>query len=142
MDLLPTFAELAGATIPSDRIIDGKNIWSTLIGEAPTPHEAFFYHRGNKLEAVRSGKWKLHIKKGKPSQLFDLESDISEKKNIIKSNQDIAKRLDGYLKSFAKDIAHNHRPAGYVKNPLPLKMTSATPSIESNPTLPMTPSPN
>ncbi len=56
MDLLPTFAKLAGAEIPKDRVIDGKDIWPTLTGEAGTPHETFFYHRGNQLQAVRSGK--------------------------------------------------------------------------------------
>lgn len=53
MDLLPTFAKLAGAKIPTDRVIDGKDIWPTLIGEARSPHDAFFYHRGNQLQAVQ-----------------------------------------------------------------------------------------
>ena len=128
MDLLPTFAELAGATVPTDRRIDGKNIWPTLTGESPTPHEAFFYHRGNSLDAVRSGKWKLHTRKGKPTQLYDLASDIGEKTNVIKSNPDVVKRLNNYLKSFAKDIAHNKRPAGYVETAKPLKMASVNPS--------------
>ncbi len=42
MDLLPTFAKLAGAEIPHDRVIDGKDIGPTLTGQARTPHEAFF----------------------------------------------------------------------------------------------------
>ena len=120
MDLLPTFAKLAGASIPTDRVIDGKDIWPTLIGETPTPHEAFFYHRGNLLQAVRSGKWKLHTNKGKPTQLYDLENDIGEKKNVIESNPQVVQRLDGYLKTFAKDIADHNRPAAFVENPKPL----------------------
>lgn len=120
MDLLPTFAKLAGAEIPSDRVIDGKDIWPTLIGKSGTPHEAFFYHRGNSLNAVRSGKWKLHVNKGKPTQLYDLENDIGEKKNVLKANPKVSRRLLGYLKAFAKDIAKNNRPAAFVKNPKPL----------------------
>ena len=120
MDLLPTFAKLAGAQIPTDRVIDGKDIWPTLTGKAGTPHEKFFYHRGNTLAAVRSGKWKLHANKGKPSQLYDLESDIGENRNVIKSNPEVVKRLNGYLKAFAKDIAENRRPAAFVENPTPL----------------------
>ena len=53
MDLLPTFAKLAGAKIPTDRIIDGKDISAVLRGEAKTPHERFFYHGGNTLRAVK-----------------------------------------------------------------------------------------
>nr|WP_201723931.1 sulfatase [Rhodopirellula sp. SM50] len=120
MDLLPTFAKLAGATIPTDRVIDGKDIWPTLTGEAPTPHEAFFYHGGNQLRAVRSGKWKLHTNKGKPTQLYDLENDIGEKTNVIESNPEVVQRLVQHLKTFAKDIADNSRPAAFVEHPKPL----------------------
>lgn len=120
MDLLPTFAKLAGAGIPKDRVIDGKDIWPTLTGEAGTPHEAFFYHRGNQLQAVRSGKWKLHTNKGRPSQLYDLESDIGEKNNVIESNPEVVRILNGHLDEFAEDVANNNRPAAFVDNAKPL----------------------
>ena len=120
MDLLPTFAKLAGAEIPTDRVIDGKDIWPTLTGTAGTPHEAFFYQRGNSLNAVRSGKWKLHANNGKPTQLYDLQSDIGEKDNVIKSHPKVVARLSGLLKAFAKDIADNNRPAAFVEDPKPL----------------------
>ncbi len=120
MDLLPTFAKLAGAMIPTDRVIDGKDIWPTLIGQAPTPHETFFYHGGNQLRAVRSGKWKLHTRNGKPAQLYDLEMDIGEKTNVIDSNPEVVERLVQHLKTFAKDIADNSRPAAFVEHPKPL----------------------
>jgi len=120
MDLLPTFAKLVGAEIPTDRTIDGKDVWPTLVGEKQTPHESFFYHRGNDLQAVRSGKWKLHTLKGKPTQLYDLENDIGEQTNVIKSHPEVVKELNGYLKAFAKDIAENSRAAAFVENPKPL----------------------
>ncbi|WP_182868618.1 sulfatase family protein [Rhodopirellula sp. JC639] len=120
MDLLPTFARLAGATLPTDRVIDGKDIWPTLVGNAETPHEAFFYHRGNQLQAVRSGNWKLHTNKGKPTQLYNLHDDIGEKNNVIKTHPNVVRRLMGHIKAFAKDIAGNSRPAAYVKDPKPL----------------------
>ncbi|MCM2369620.1 sulfatase-like hydrolase/transferase [Aporhodopirellula aestuarii] len=120
MDLLPTFAKLAGAEIPTDRVIDGKDIWPTLSGAAPTPHEAFFYHSGNDLQAVRSGKWKLHTKQGRPAKLFNLETDISEKNNVIKSHPDVVQKLVTHMDAFAADIAENSRPAAFVDNPKPL----------------------
>jgi len=119
MDLLPTFARLAGAGIPTDRVIDGKDVWPVLEGKAKTPHDRFFYHRGNELKAVRSGNWKLHANKGKPTALFNLESDVGEKQNVLKANPKVAARLGGYLKDFAEDIARNHRPAAFVKNARP-----------------------
>lgn len=120
MDLLPTFAKLAGAEVPSDRIIDGKDIWPTLTHKAKTPHDTFFYHRNEALLAVRSGNWKLHVSKGRPTQLYDLENDIGETKNVIKSHPDVVKKLHQYLKEFASDIADNSRPAAFVDNPMPL----------------------
>ncbi|WP_231603592.1 sulfatase family protein [Neorhodopirellula pilleata] len=120
MDLLPTFAKLAGASIPTDRVIDGKDIWPTLLGVAKTPHEVFFYHGGNALKAVRSGKWKLHANQGKPTQLYDLENDIGETKNVIESHPDVAKKLAQHLRTFEKEIADNSRPAAFVKDPKPL----------------------
>lgn len=122
MDLLPTFAKLAGAGLPTDRIIDGKDIWPTLTGRAPSPHQAFFYHRGNTLNAVRSGKWKLHLKNGKPAQLYDLQTDIGESNNVIRSHPEVVTKLNDYLQKFEADIAAHSRPAAFVKNPVPLSM--------------------
>jgi arylsulfatase A-like enzyme len=63
MDLLPTFARLAGATLPKDRIIDGRDVWPLLSGrpDARSPHAAFYYYYMDQLQAVRSGRWKLHL---------------------------------------------------------------------------------
>ncbi|YCM47107.1 sulfatase (plasmid) [Verrucomicrobiaceae bacterium 227] len=120
MDLLPTFAKLAGAEVPSDRIIDGKDIWPVLAGESQTPHEAFFYHSGNNLQAVRSGNWKLHWnKQKKPAQLYNLETDVAERTNLLKENPEVVKRLIGLMTAFEKDIAKNSRPAGFVEKALP-----------------------
>ncbi len=84
----------------------GRDIWPVLSDDAKTPHEAFFYHKGNQLAAVRSGDWKLHVdQKGKPSELFNLMNDIGEKTNVLKANPEVVKRLRGHLTAFAKDIS-------------------------------------
>jgi arylsulfatase A-like enzyme len=120
MDLLPTFAKLAGAKVPTDRVIDGKDIWPVLVNQAKTPYRAFFYHQQNELKAVRSGKWKLHVEGDKPLALYDLENDISESINVLNENPQIATQLLGYIKEFQEDIKINNRPAAYVENPKPL----------------------
>ncbi len=65
IDFLPTLAGLAGAEVPTDRTLDGKDLAPLLTGEegAASPHEQFFYYQCDDLEAVRSGKWKLHVAK-------------------------------------------------------------------------------
>jgi len=114
MDLLPTFAKLTGAEVPTDRVIDGKDILNCLTEGAESPHESLFYHRIGKLQAVRSGKWKLHFKGNK---LYDLEADKGEKKNVAKANPSVVKDLKQKAAAFQKEIAQNSRPAGKVANP-------------------------
>jgi arylsulfatase A-like enzyme len=119
IDLLPTFAQLAGAQVPDDRVIDGKNIWPLMAGEAgaKSPHQVYFF-RGM---AVRQGNWKLHLKvrstvKSRPAgpvpQLYDLSSDISEAKNVAEEHPDIVERLTKLIEQHRQDIMQNQRPIG------------------------------
>ena len=113
IDLLPTFARLAGAEIPAGRVIDGRDIWPLMEGRPGviSPHEAYFYYRGNNLEAVRSGKWKLRRVK-KKTELYDLRADISEKNNLAENHPDIVKRLTSTMQKFDAELKANSRPAG------------------------------
>jgi arylsulfatase A-like enzyme len=60
MDLLPTIAKLAGATLPEKKI-DGVDISSLMLNEKDAnPRDHFvYYYQQNSLEAVRKGPWKL-----------------------------------------------------------------------------------
>ncbi|HUT33107.1 MAG TPA: sulfatase [Planctomycetota bacterium] len=133
LDVLPTFAKLAGAEAPTGRIIDGRDIWPLMAGApgAKSPTEAFFYYRSYGLEAVRSGKWKLRLArkagggKGKapretPAALYDLDADISEKNDVAAANPDVVKRLEDLAERCREDIGDasrgmpgkNRRPCG------------------------------
>ena len=115
MDLHPTFAALAGAKMPTDRVIDGKDVAPIILGksDAKTPHDRFFYQQGGRLAAVRSGDWKLFVK----GQLYNLKDDLAEKKNVDQANPEIIKKLRGLLADFQKDLAKNSRPVGLAENP-------------------------
>jgi arylsulfatase A len=112
IDLLPTFTKLAGGQVPADRVIDGRDIWPLMSGApgANSPHKAFFYYRGNKIEAVRSERWKLRL--DKQTELYDLKTDISEKNNLAVRHPEIVKRLRNIMEEFDRELKANARPPG------------------------------
>ncbi len=139
MDLLPTFARLAGTTEPSDRVIDGKNIWPLLAGhpDAHTPHKVFYYYFKGDLHAVRSGDWKLFVaKRGQGRQrgrsvpiepeLYHLGQDIGEKTNVAKEHPEIVQKLQSLVEAARKDLGdgqlpgENTRSPGHIKDAKPL----------------------
>ncbi len=132
MDIMPTLSALAGATVPTDRIIDGHDISPLALGEnsAKTQYEEFFYYKQNNLEAVRSGKWKLHVRKGDDElrELYDLDADIGETMNLIDRHPDVVSDLMARMEACRRDlgdeatgvVGENVRPVGRVDNPKPL----------------------
>jgi len=137
MDILPTLAHLAGGKVPSDRKIDGVDIWPVL-GSVPSeqpPRDNFYYFRGLALEAVRSGPWKLHLaaaegqQAGKKSaaqpQLFNLTQDIGESKDVAVEHPEIVQRLHRMAKTMDGDLGQTGigpgcRPLGRIMHPQPL----------------------
>ena len=126
IDLLPTFARLAGTTEPRDRIIDGADIGPLLTGQpgATTPHEQFFYYGtgSHTLDAVRAGRWKLHLDK---DELYDLDADVGETTNLFERHPQVVSELRDRADACRDDLGDartgiagaNCRPAGRVANP-------------------------
>lgn len=138
MDLLPTFAALAGAKMPADRIIDGKDIRQLLMSReaVPTPHRAYYYYFMTHLNAVRSGDWKLHVARMggrypdyEPNpvvELYDLGSDIGESRNVAAAHPQVVEQLKALADSARSDLGdgrragNNVRPAGRVSDAVTL----------------------
>ena len=116
IDLLPTFAGLAGAAVPDDRVIDGHDIWPLISGQqgAVSPHDMYYYYRGRSLESARKGKWKLRRtgKKKGGVELYDLNSDISETKNKAADNEALVKGMLEQMDAFHAALVKSQRPAG------------------------------
>ena len=132
MDILPTLAKLAAAETPTDRVIDGRDISGLMHGEksAAGATRAFFYYQHTHLQAVRSGKWKLHLPRpanppwtpnwarhikaedvfdvDKP-MLFDLENDIGERHDVAAKNGDVVTRLLKLADDARSDIGDYNR---------------------------------
>lgn len=106
LDVLPTFAKLAGAIIPDNLELDGYNQFKFMAGETDkSARNIFYYHVKNELQAVRYKNWKLLLKETqlnfpyvkdpeKPTiELYDLETDLSEKVNVVDKYPGVAKRM-------------------------------------------------
>jgi arylsulfatase A len=144
-DMLPTFAKIAGVKLSDAITIDGKDVSPILFGEkgATSPHKAFYYYQMDQLQAVRSGKWKLHValesKKrnwGKPEgkvslALYDLDADISESKDVSSEHGQVVSQLLALANKARAELGDNGKPgtgqreAGWVENGVPLLKAKA-----------------
>jgi arylsulfatase len=134
IDLLPTLALLAGAEAPTDRVIDGVDIRHLFRGdfEAADEERVFHYYFINTLQAVRQGKWKLHLPRpanppwlGTFSQnrhiapedwigfdapfLVNLESDPGETRSAAAAHPEIVERLQKLAEEARADIGDHDR---------------------------------
>jgi arylsulfatase A len=123
IDILPTVAKIVGATFTPNGKIDGLDITPLLRGDpgAKTPHNALYFYSEGALQAVRSGKWKLHFPHnylhtaGAPLapvtstehidlSLFDLDNDIGETTNVAAQHPDIVNQLSALGQMMRADI--------------------------------------
>jgi arylsulfatase A len=146
IDIFPTVARLIDARLPAHKV-DGMDIWPLMSGRpgAKSPHEVlYFYYHGNDLEALRSGKWKLILphkyrsltgtpgRDGRPAgysyatcgrELYDLESDVGERRNVAEQFPDVVRHLEVLAEYARGDLGDsltsregkNTRPPGKMK---------------------------
>ena len=98
-DFLPTLAELAGAPRPADT--DGISLLPTLLGrpEQQRKHEFLYweFHEGGSIQAVRRGRWKAVRPFGKRLELYDLQTDRGETRNVADNHPDVVAQIEKYL---------------------------------------------
>jgi arylsulfatase A len=84
-DLLPTFAEIAGAPLPQNRVIDGKSLLPQIKGETKSPRTWAFTQIGESYH-VREAGWKLN----QSGQLFDMKNAPFEEIPVPADSNDAA----------------------------------------------------
>ena len=111
LDIMPTFAELARVKIPDNIILDGYDQVKFMTGKTKNSiRDLFYYHVKGELQAVRYKNWKLLLPNTKLSyrdtgdpkikvpELYNLESDISEKNNLAEIYPEMTKQLQELAK--------------------------------------------
>jgi arylsulfatase A-like enzyme len=125
IDWLPTIASAVGADVPHG--IDGLDI-SELLRNAPgarSPHDALLYYWADELQAIRAGRWKLHLPHsyvslaGPPGQdgapgpmdtkhtglaLFDLERDRAELRDLAAEQPEVVQKLQALAERACADL--------------------------------------
>ena len=109
-DVMPTFASLAGAKVPTDRKIDGVDLWAHLSGQpyAKPARETFYYFQGLRLNAVRHGDWKLQLApaanpNARP-KLYDLKGDVGETTDVARANPQVVEKLQALVTAMDADL--------------------------------------
>lgn len=112
VDFMPTFAKLAGFDVPTDRKIDGVDQTDLLLGKTHSGNRDNYYYQGN---GVRQGKWKYlkadqsvygyarDNEREQIEELYDLDSDIGETKNVAAEHPEKINELKELLKKIEAD---------------------------------------
>lgn len=127
IDLLPTLGKLVGDEIPPEGA-DGRDVWPLIAGAkaARNPHDAYYFYYDHQLQAVMSGRWKLYLphsyrtlaggpggqggvptiyqKRQVKTELYDLEKDPGETKDIAAERSDIVGRLEAVAERARHDL--------------------------------------
>jgi arylsulfatase A-like enzyme len=142
IDVLPTCLKIAGAEVPAQPVIDGRDLSPLLFGQSKdSPREAHYYFSSYNLQAVRQGPWKLALTTQKETmgqeaaddakknpRLYHLDQDIGEKTNLAAQHPDIVAKLTALAEKMTTEIGgdepKSRRPPGEVENPVTLYPTS------------------
>ncbi len=106
IDVAATCVAVSGASYPQERDgerikpLQGKSL-TTAFENRPIEREAIYWeHEGNR--AVRMGKWKLVSKHKKPWELYDLEADRPETRNLAAAFPDHVKEMTAVYERWAQ----------------------------------------
>lgn len=105
-DLMATAAEITGAKVPPSAGKDSVSLLPALLGktDAPTREGTIHQSMGADL-ALRQGPWKLIFKKDGSRELYNLDSDLSETKDVLSANAQVATKLAALMQRYLTEGA-------------------------------------
>jgi arylsulfatase len=108
-DLVATLLDAGGAKRPAQvegrpaPVVDGRSLRPVLSGQARSARGPIcLEHEGNRL--VREGRWKLVGFFDAPWELYDLEADPTELRNVAAAHADIVTRLSAAYATWAERV--------------------------------------
>jgi len=132
MDIFATAAAAAGATLPTDRVIDGVDVLPYVTGQREgVPHRTLFWRQGYHQVVLHDG-WKL-IVSGIPDKrwLFDLGEDPTERNDLAAQRPDRVAELQALLDAHNAEQAEPMWPS-VIESPQLIDKTAAEPYVEGD----------
>ncbi len=117
LDVFPTLLELAGVQLPANHDLDGRSLVPLLLGQSDeSPHERLFHIWDRHAPSIRS-RWAVAGPRYKliGTELYDLEADPGEERNIADMEPEIADRLHQEFVAWLAEVT-----AGKVYEPIPV----------------------
>lgn len=97
-DLMATCAEIVNTKLPDNAGEDSVSILPDLLDTVKGPVREAIIHQDYKGNlAIRQGPWKLIFFKDGKRELYNLQNDLSETKDIAEANSDVVKRLTALM---------------------------------------------
>jgi arylsulfatase A-like enzyme len=105
VDMYPTFAALAGASVAKAKPLDGLNVWPALADGKPSGREEVVYDIEPFRAALRQGDWKLIWRVTLPSrvELYDLAADPSETTDLAAQNPERVAALRARIEVLSRE---------------------------------------
>lgn len=103
LELFPSFAAATDAALPNGVILDGFDWWPVVRGEQVSPRKEMFWQR-KELIGARVGNWKWVDMGGQSGGLFDLVTDIGEKKDLTSERPDILTMVKARYANWLKEM--------------------------------------
>ncbi len=115
IDILPTVQAITKAALPSDLLIDGKNIMPLLKGGNESPHEKLYFFADEHIAAIRTPRWKAvllaryrGINRWLPEHdvnlLFDMDKDPFERYSLASNHSDVWQQMMVYWQEGVKTL--------------------------------------
>ncbi len=106
-DLVPTFADVAGASVPSG--LDGISFLPELLGQPQSAHDHLYweFHRPHFRQAVRQERWKgVRWSRKHPIELYDMEEALDEQHDVADQHPNVVRRLERIMNESHTDSPH------------------------------------